>query len=89
MSRTVPFSPRRVAAPLFQVAHRLRPCLMQTVGHSSPVLYYLLTTNYSLLTSFLENPNPRPALKNRGRGTLRITESPGHPSLIDDWTTML
>jgi hypothetical protein len=33
-----------------RVAYRLRPCLMQTVGHSSPVLSYLLTAHYSLLT---------------------------------------
>ncbi len=32
------------------VAYRLRPCLTQTVGHSSPVLSYLLTDHYSLLT---------------------------------------
>jgi len=32
---------------------RLRPCLMQAVGHSSPVLSYLLTAHYSLLTCFL------------------------------------
>jgi hypothetical protein len=50
VSRTVPFSSRRVPAPLFQGGLPLRPCLMQTVGHSSPVLSYLLTTHYSLLT---------------------------------------
>jgi hypothetical protein len=67
------------------VAYRLGRCFMQTVGHSFPVLSYLLTAHYSLLTGFpstRENPNPRPALKNRGRGTLRITKSPGHPSAI-------
>jgi hypothetical protein len=31
----------------------------------------------------LENPNPSPALKNRGRGTLRITKSPVHPSPLN------
>jgi hypothetical protein len=33
-----------------RVADRLRPCLMQAVGHSSPVLSYLLTTHCSRLT---------------------------------------